>query len=131
MTSHVSRYSPVIHDVPITYTEHRFNGSLLKENIYRQNAGPEVDAAWQALGVDYRSVVVPDNQAVESGLLPDQVKINSKYGGGYPANVEGLHQLHCLNLLRKSLYFNYDYYKALGEGAWQNDDAIVKYHVCE
>jgi hypothetical protein len=29
-------------------------------------------------------------------LLPDQVKINQKYGGGFPANVEGLHQLHCL-----------------------------------
>jgi Mycotoxin biosynthesis protein UstYa len=39
---------------------------------------------------------VPPDQAEKSGLLPDQVKINEKYGGGFPANVEGLHHLHCL-----------------------------------
>jgi len=36
------------------------------------------------------------NEAPESGFKPDQVKINPKYGGGFPANVEGLHHLHCL-----------------------------------
>jgi hypothetical protein len=39
---------------------------------------------------------VPEAEAAQSGLTPDQVKINPKYGGGYPANVEGLHHLHCL-----------------------------------
>lgn len=34
------------------YSTVQFNGSLLKENIYRQGASPEVDAAWAALGVD-------------------------------------------------------------------------------
>ena len=29
-----------------------FNGSFMKENIYRQAGSPEVDAAWQALGID-------------------------------------------------------------------------------
>jgi Mycotoxin biosynthesis protein UstYa len=43
-----------------------------------------------------RSVAVPLERARSAGLEPDQVKINPKYGGGYPANVEGLHQLHCL-----------------------------------
>ena len=43
-----------------------------------------------------RSMVVPGNQASRVGLAPDQVKISQKYGDGYPANVEGLHQLHCL-----------------------------------
>ena len=53
-----------------------------------------------------------------------------KYGGGFPANVEGLHHLHCLNLLRQSLYYNFDYYREKGEGAFRNDDIILKYHVC-
>ena len=48
-----------------------------------------------------RSVVVPVDEAEASGLRLDQVKINEKYGGGYPANVEGLHQLHCLVSLLK------------------------------
>ena len=47
------------------------------------------------------SIVVPLDQAAQVGLAPDQVKIREEYGGGFPANVEGLHQLHCLvGLLR-------------------------------
>jgi len=101
----------------------------MHENVFRQNASPAVDAAWKSLGIDYRVAIVPSNQAAQSGLLPDQVKVSEKYGGGYPANVEGLHHLHCLNLLRRSLYFNYDYYRALGEGAFKNDEPILRYHV--
>jgi hypothetical protein len=44
--------APVVRDVDMSYRMVRFNGSLLKENVFRQNAGPEVDAAWTALGVD-------------------------------------------------------------------------------
>jgi len=106
-----------------------FNGSLLKENVFRQEAGPEVDAAWASLGVDYRALSVPAELAEKAGLAQDQVKIREKYGGGYPANVEGLHHLHCLNLVRKSLYYNFDYYHTLGKGAFKNDDDILHYHV--
>jgi hypothetical protein len=55
--------------------------------------------------------------------------VNQKYGGGYPANVEGLHHLHCLNLLRQSLWYNFDYYHEAGQGAFKNEDYIVKFHV--
>ena len=43
-----------------------------------------------------RAIRVPAEEAEKSGLAADQVKISEKYGGGYPANVEGLHHLHCL-----------------------------------
>ncbi|PKX96194.1 oxidase ustYa family protein [Aspergillus novofumigatus IBT 16806] len=128
-TRHVSHYSPVTSNVNVAFQPQRFNGSLLKENIYRQDASPEVDAAWEALGVNYRSLRVPTEVAEKSGLAQDQVKINQKYGGGYPANVEGFHHLHCLNLLRQTLYYNYDYYHNLGQGAFKNDDFIVRRHV--
>lgn len=99
-----------------------FNGSLLKENVFRQDAGPEVDAAWASLGVGCkfilaltpaqnlcpidRSLTVPLSEALESGLKSDQVQINEKYGGGFPANVEGLHHLHCLvSLLLRGVEF--------------------------
>lgn len=39
-------------DVGISYKEVQFNGSLLMSNVYRLDAGPEVDAAWKSLGVD-------------------------------------------------------------------------------
>ncbi|KAL2819571.1 hypothetical protein BDW59DRAFT_181645 [Aspergillus cavernicola] len=126
---HVSHYSPVLSNVPIMYHQQRFNGSLLKENIFRQDAGPEVDAAWEALGVNYRPIRVPVEEATRSGLAPDQVRINPASGGGYPANIEGLHHLHCLNLLRQSLYYNYDHYHSRGDGAFKNDDYILRRHV--
>ncbi|CDM30297.1 hypothetical protein DTO013E5_9278 [Penicillium roqueforti] len=126
---HVSQYSTVMKEVGIQYSLQEFNGSLLKENVFRQDAGPDVDAAWESLGVNYRSIRVPPEDAEKSGLANDQVKINAKYGGGFPANVEGLHHLHCLNLLRQSLYYNYDYYHAKGEGPFTNNDYILRRHV--
>jgi len=126
---HTSQYSPILEELDLGYEVIRFNGSLLKANIFRQPAGPEVDAAWESLGVDYRSVAIPPDQAAQSGILPDQVKVSQKYGGGFIANVEGLHQLHCLNLLRKSLYYNFDYYHALGKGPFANSDYVLRYHV--
>lgn len=101
----------------------------MHENIFRQDASPAVDEAWASLGVDYRSARVPDELAERSGLTKDHVHIRSKYGGGYPANVEGLHHLHCLNLLRKALYYNIDYYREMSEGAFKNEEYIVRVHV--
>lgn len=44
--------APLTNDLAITHHLARFNGSLLNENEYRQEAGPEVDTAWEALGVN-------------------------------------------------------------------------------
>ncbi|KAL4868448.1 hypothetical protein BDV12DRAFT_185958 [Aspergillus spectabilis] len=126
---HISHYSPVLSHVPIKYHRQQFSGSLLKENVFRQDAGPKVDAAWESLGANYRPIRVPAEEAARSGIANDQVQISEAYGGGYPANIEGLHHLHCLNLLRQSLYYNYDYYHAQGTGAFKNDDFIIRKHV--
>ena len=128
ITLEVSQNSPVLEDIDVTYNVIRFNGSFMHQNIFRQPASPEVDAAWKSLGADYRPLAVPEHLAAKAGLAPDQVKISQKYGGGYPANVEGLHHLHCLNLLRKTSYWDYDYYHALGEGAFSNDDQVLRIH---
>ncbi|KAH8716933.1 hypothetical protein GQ44DRAFT_775691 [Phaeosphaeriaceae sp. PMI808] len=125
---HVSRYSPVVKEVKPGWHDKLFNGSFLHQNVYRQSAGSEVDAAWNALGVNYRSVVIPMDEAEETGLRHDQVKISQQYGGGFPGNVEGLHHLHCLNLLRKTLHWNYDHYRAKKEGAFENSEYIVRVH---
>ena len=47
---HIS--APFVKDVGLKYEIVAFNGSLLRENVFRQDAGPEVDAAWTSLGVD-------------------------------------------------------------------------------
>jgi hypothetical protein len=88
--------APIVKDVRPGWHDEVFNGSFLHQNVYRQPAGPEVDAAWGALGINYRSVVVPVEEAEATGLRPEQVQVSQFYGGGFPANVEGLHHLHCL-----------------------------------
>ncbi|KAF2640645.1 hypothetical protein P280DRAFT_369227, partial [Massarina eburnea CBS 473.64] len=126
---HISQYSPLVNEVEPGWQTVQFNGSFLHENIYRQQASSEVDEAWEALGTDYRTVMIPPEEGEKTGLRPDQVKVASVYGGGYLANVEGLHHLHCLNLLRKSLKWNYKYYQQQGKGAFSNSEYIVRYHV--
>ncbi|KIM93703.1 hypothetical protein OIDMADRAFT_137397 [Oidiodendron maius Zn] len=125
----VSQDSPLLEDIDINFSTIRFNGSLFQENIFRQPASPEVDHAWESLGVNYRAAVVPSHLAGRAGLSQSQVQIADKYGSGFPANVEGLHHLHCLNLLRQALYYNFDYYHEKGEGAFKNDDRILMAHV--
>jgi hypothetical protein len=41
-----------VKDVKPGWHDKLFNGSFLHQNEYRQQAGPEVDAAWAALGVN-------------------------------------------------------------------------------
>ncbi|KAM9877259.1 hypothetical protein VD0002_g4986 [Verticillium dahliae] len=143
--AHTTQWSPVLRDIDVTYSTKYFNGSFLEENIYRQKGSPEVDAAWEALGVDCRFTrplplqtlltwqdrpgVISIEDGLASGLDMSFVQRNPKYGAGFFVNVEGMHHLHCLNLLRKSLFFNYDYYKALGKHAFENNDNILSHHV--
>jgi len=44
--------APVLKEVDIKYDTQQFNGSFMQEAIYRKVGSPEVDAAWEALGVD-------------------------------------------------------------------------------
>jgi hypothetical protein len=88
--------APVVNDVSIKYSYVNYNGSFFHPTIYRGDPSPQVDKAWQDLGVDYRALKVPESEARAAGITQNHVKIADKYGGGYPANVEGLHHLHCL-----------------------------------
>lgn len=43
--------APFIKDVGLKFHTVQFNGSFFRETSFRGDAGPEVDAAWQSLGV--------------------------------------------------------------------------------
>jgi hypothetical protein len=49
--------APILKEVDNSYHMVRFNGSLLKENVFRQEAGPEVDAAWASIGVNCEPLI--------------------------------------------------------------------------
>ncbi|KAI1334736.1 tat pathway signal sequence [Xylariaceae sp. FL0016] len=128
-SAYTSSYSPVLQDVEIKYGKKPFNGSFMHETIYRQPASPEVDEAWEALGVNSRPSVISYEAGLAAGLTPAHAQVAAKYGGGFAVNVEGMHHLHCLNLLRQSLWYNYEYYAAMGHHAFANEEHILQLHV--
>ena len=72
---------------------------------------------------------VPWELASRYGLDPGYAQYLQSGGGGYPVAFEFEHHLHCVNLLRQALYWNYDYYAAQGNGAFSNDPSLLKVHV--
>ncbi|PQE13984.1 tat pathway signal sequence protein [Rutstroemia sp. NJR-2017a BBW] len=123
--------APVLKTTNLRYSTTAFNGSFMQETIYRRPGSPEVDLAWEALGIECRkdrASVIPEEDGHASGLTKHNVHRAKKYGGGYFVNVEGLHHLHCLNIVRKSLYYNYEYYKAIGDYVFDNREDISKFH---
>lgn len=46
---------------------------------------------------------ISSEDARKAGIPHDYVKIQEKYGGGYPVSVEGFHHLHCLVSQRPGL----------------------------
>ncbi|KAG9506674.1 hypothetical protein J7337_000208 [Fusarium musae] len=127
--AHTTAWSPVLKDVAIKYHEQPFDGNFMEENDFRKNGSAKVDEAWESLGVDYRPGVISYEDGIASGLTDAHVQVSPEHGGGFIVNVEGMHHLHCLNLVRKSLYFNYDHYKALGGHAFKNDGEVFRLHV--
>ncbi|KAM0548119.1 hypothetical protein ACHAPJ_010040 [Fusarium lateritium] len=126
---HTTKWSPVLKDVPIKYETEHFDGDFMNENVFRKNGSAETDEAWESLGVDYRPGIISYKDGIASGLTDAHVQVDPKHGGGFIVNVEGMHHLHCLNMVRKSLYFNYDHYKAMGGHAFKNDGEIFRLHL--
>jgi hypothetical protein len=52
----LNRSAPLLEDINIQYGSIPFNGSFMQENIYRRKGSPEVDAAWEAMGVNCKSM---------------------------------------------------------------------------
>ena len=50
---------------------------------------------------------VSEDVVLRSGETKDAVRLPPEMGGGYLAWAEVNHQLHCLNLIRKAIYWDY------------------------
>jgi hypothetical protein len=44
--------APILKEVDTSLHIIKFNGSLMHENVFRLDAGPEVDAAWASMGIN-------------------------------------------------------------------------------
>ncbi|KAI5458728.1 hypothetical protein BGZ63DRAFT_466409 [Mariannaea sp. PMI_226] len=106
-----TQQNPTPVDIPLHFGSVRYDGRFLSNSssIYRQPPSPEVDAAWEALGTTSKPLILSPSQAKRAGLSPDHLKTPS---GDFPTYFEFDHHLHCLNMVRKSLFYNYDYYSS-------------------
>jgi hypothetical protein len=64
--------------------------------------------------------ITPDDPDSKPGEIPY---------AGYPASVQAFHQLHCLDLIRQSLYFNHEYYRRVHAHAWNDPEDAIQRHV--
>ncbi|RFU25441.1 hypothetical protein B7463_g10897, partial [Scytalidium lignicola] len=82
-------------------------------SIFRQDPSEEVDAAWER-ATDINAIIISSDDVRRLGKDPSTaVKAPESWGYGsdaYIAQLDGIHLVHCLNILRKSLYHNYEKY---------------------
>ena len=80
------------------------------DEILRHSPSPEVDAAWEKM-VDHEVSWVSAADLISMGKDPSvTVKIPPRYGAGddaYAVETDSLHKIHCLNRIRKDVYFDY------------------------
>jgi hypothetical protein len=117
-------------DLTVRYSSRQFNGSFSGRSPYTEEPGPgsKVDLAWAKLATNARHFRVPEDQAAKYGLHPGHARWSKADGGGYPVLFEFSHHLHCVDLLRQALVWNYDYYVGLGLGPFSNEPKIIKTH---
>jgi hypothetical protein len=70
--------APIVKDVGVNYSLVRFQGSLLKQNDFKLDPGPEVDAAWKSLGADCMSFPIH----IKAKMLTASIRPRSKNTSG-------------------------------------------------
>ena len=110
------------------------------ESVLRQDPSPAVDAAWDRIA-DLAVISLTSQQVSKLRKSPKTaVKAPVDWGIGddaYLAQFDGIHLLHCLNSMRKSLHFNFDYYHPHGlEPAYAAhlahcQEALAKWLMCQ
>ncbi|KAF2647965.1 hypothetical protein K491DRAFT_583414, partial [Lophiostoma macrostomum CBS 122681] len=95
-----------------------FKGDIVQTNKWRGELGKrpshEVDKAWDDIGVGIPGIRI---SAEELKRLGKKMVDGTRYQheipdeeGGYVAMLEVFHMLHCLDELRKALFYNWAYY---------------------
>ena len=87
-----------------------------------------MDAAWNRIApsgkiaVSRGDVIKLGKDLMKSAKYPDNFGLGP---GAYIAEIDVFHQIHCLNVLRKDIYFDYYY------GAFYLDEKPSKLHLAE
>ncbi|KAG1856582.1 hypothetical protein C8R48DRAFT_299137 [Suillus tomentosus] len=126
-----SIYSPASVAVePVTL---RINGTLDFPSIYRGPPSPEMDATWDRISRNVGPTRMTREEMLKAGTtlteLRSKVRYPDEVGGGYMASMEAIHQLHCVNLLRKASWF--EHYSASTDRSFQFPPDVIHVHIGE
>ncbi|KAI2472135.1 hypothetical protein F4781DRAFT_384486 [Annulohypoxylon bovei var. microspora] len=107
--------APILRSLPSEIKPTRANTPFYnRENsTYREHESPSTEEAWLELTQIHAGILlVSREEAEESGIDPEiHAYFDNPEKGlvGHPVLIEATHQLHCLNLLRRYSYFNFNY----------------------
>ena len=82
----------------------------MSDDIWSQPPSPSVDAAWQRLNHKNMAWATAEDLVAAGKNLSTSVKFPAESGFGddaYPILVDLKHKTHCLNRIRKDLYFDH------------------------
>lgn len=125
--------APIYHLVNPKTTKIQYLNPFWPHNvsIFRQPPSDEVDAAWERIS-NGRDIVISRDEVIRLGKDPEQtVRADPSWGFGDDAHlglVHAMHQNHCLDSLRKAVYYNYYYRNKRGFDANPPDDFRAKYY---
>lgn len=124
-TKQVSFYSPALDEVQ--YQKVRFAGLHEPDSLWRGPPSPMIDDAWNNVTWKVPEVPVDEHVVRQANIELDMnslARFPPEFGGLIYTEVEWKHHLHCLNLMRKFVY--YDYYKNTTAlfYAYTNDEVI-------
>ncbi|KAG1719047.1 hypothetical protein EDB19DRAFT_1788046 [Suillus lakei] len=104
----------------------KFNGSFGATSIYRGSPSPEIDRAWDMISLNARPIRMTLEQLLRTGEKPSpaMVRYPDEYGGGYMATVEIIHQLHCVDMLRRASWGDHSHHESPEEFRTNLDHCI-------
>ncbi|KAI1365977.1 hypothetical protein F5Y08DRAFT_302722 [Xylaria arbuscula] len=122
LSGHTSYFSPLLDTMMPQWGLRDSPGHPLSSNesIWRQSPSDAVDDAWDHV-TDVGMLEITRAQLLRLGKDPvssvhtrtdysSSTSANDDNEDGYFAIIDGVHLLHCLNSMRKSLYHNYHHY---------------------
>ncbi|MCJ1402924.1 hypothetical protein MMC11_006145 [Xylographa trunciseda] len=118
----LSTYSPAIESVE--YEELNFDNLFRHQTVYRGPPTNELEREWERLYF-HDLVAIPEDKFRHLNKSADRkyIQIPSRLGGGYAANIDVFHQLHCLNLIRQ--YTWREYYEAYPDRVETPSDIVL------
>ena len=112
----------------------RMNATLLElepASVFRKEPSPEVDEAWIQIA-EINPIAISGAAVTALGKDPKRaVKWPESFGFGsdaYAARLDVFHQIHCLDAIRREVYFDY-YYGAHYPGGFNTTPEMHKLHL--